>query len=54
MYLKNAYLFGIEPVVTMTHYDMPWNLALKYGGWKNRKLIDLFVKNICKNDNNRI
>lgn len=36
--------FGIEPVVTMTHYDMPWNLALKYGGWKNRKLIDLFVK----------
>lgn len=35
---------GIEPTVTMTHYDMPWNLAVKYGGWKNRKVIDLFLK----------
>ena len=35
---------GIEPTVTMTHYDMPWNLAVKYGGWSNRKLIDLFVR----------
>jgi len=35
---------GIEPTVTTTHYDMPWNLAVKYGGWKSRKVIDLFVK----------
>ncbi len=35
---------GIEPTVTMTHYDMPWNLAVKYGGWSNRKLIEFFVR----------
>lgn len=35
---------GIEPVVTMTHYDLPWNIAVTYGGWRNRKVIDLFVK----------
>lgn len=35
---------GIEPTVTMTHYDMPWNLAEKYGGWKNRKVIDFFIR----------
>ncbi len=34
---------GIEPTVTMTHYDMPWNLAENYGGWKNRKVIDFFM-----------
>lgn len=35
---------GIEPTVTMTHYDMPWNLAKRYGGWSNRKTIDLFMR----------
>ena len=36
--------YNIEPVVTILHFDMPQNLAAKYGGWANRKLIDLFVK----------
>ncbi|QDH22270.1 glycoside hydrolase family 1 protein [Saccharibacillus brassicae] len=36
--------YGIEPLVTMSHYDMPIHLALEYGGWKNRKVIDLFVR----------
>ncbi|MGH1812388.1 family 1 glycosylhydrolase [Enterococcus entomosocium] len=34
----------IEPLVTLFHFDLPVNLAVKYGGWKNRKLIDLFHK----------
>lgn len=34
----------IEPTVTMTHYDIPWNICVKYGGWTNRKVIDLFLK----------
>ena len=34
----------IEPVVTMNHFDCPLNLAVKYGGWANRKVIDLFAK----------
>lgn len=33
---------GIEPVVTLSHFEMPYNLVKKYGGWRNRKLIDFF------------
>lgn len=36
--------YGIEPLVTISHYETPINLAKKYGGWQNRELIDLFVK----------
>lgn len=36
--------FGIEPVITISHYEMPLYLAKKYGGWKNRKLIYFFEK----------
>jgi 6-phospho-beta-glucosidase len=35
---------GIEPVVTLNHFEMPLHLVKAYGGWGNRKLIDLFVK----------
>ena len=35
---------GIQPLVTLCHYEMPMNLADKYGGWKNRELIDLFIR----------
>ncbi|MCB5954355.1 glycoside hydrolase family 1 protein [Enterococcus sp. CWB-B31] len=34
--------YGIEPVITISHYEMPLNLAVAYGGWKNRQLIDFF------------
>lgn len=34
--------YGIEPLVTLSHYETPLNLTIKYGGWKNRKLIDFF------------
>ncbi len=36
--------YGIEPVVTMTHYELPYHLAEKYGGWANRQVIDFFTK----------
>lgn len=35
--------YNIEPVVTISHYEMPLNLAKKYGGWKNRQLIGFYV-----------
>lgn len=35
---------GIEPVVTLNHFEMPLGLVKKYGGWRSRKLIDLFVR----------
>ncbi|TXJ36363.1 6-phospho-beta-glucosidase [Brachyspira pilosicoli] len=36
--------YGIEPLVTLSHYEMPMGLVNKYGGWRNRKLIELFDK----------
>ncbi len=35
---------GIEPLVTISHYEMPWKLAKEYGGWQNRELCDLYVR----------
>ena len=37
---------GIEPLVTITHFDCPIHLIQEYGGWRNRKLID-FYKNLA-------
>ncbi|MGG6796215.1 UNVERIFIED_CONTAM: 6-phospho-beta-glucosidase [Streptococcus canis] len=34
---------GIEPLVTLSHYEFPIGLVREYGGWKNRKVIDFFV-----------
>ncbi|WP_289183958.1 glycoside hydrolase family 1 protein [uncultured Dubosiella sp.] len=36
--------YGIEPLVTLCHYEIPWNIVTTYGGFSNRKVIDLFVK----------
>lgn len=36
--------YGIKPLVTLCHNDMPLNLLKKYGGWRSRKTIDCFVK----------
>lgn len=36
--------YGIEPLVTLSHYETPLQLTIKYGGWVNRACIDLFVR----------
>lgn len=36
--------YGIEPLVTMSHYEMPITLTQKYNGWVSRELIPLFDK----------
>lgn len=38
---------GIEPLVTLSHYETPMHLIENYGSWRNRKLIDFFLK-YCK------
>ncbi|RZI49797.1 6-phospho-beta-glucosidase [Lactococcus kimchii] len=38
--LKN----GIEPVITLSHFELPYHLVTEYGGFANRKLIGFFVK----------
>lgn len=34
--------WGIEPLVTLSHYDCPLALANKYNGWYSRELVGLF------------
>ncbi|MHC5372972.1 6-phospho-beta-glucosidase [Enterococcus sp. LJL120] len=36
--------YGIEPVITLSHFEMPYYLVTEYGGWGNRKVVDFFVK----------
>ena len=42
---RECHKYGIEPLVTITHFDCPIHLIKEYGGWKNRKLIE-FYKNL--------
>lgn len=44
---KECKKYGIEPLVTICHFDIPVYLIKKYGGWKNRKLITFF-ETLCK------
>lgn len=36
--------YGIEPLVTMSHYELPLNLVLKYNGWYSREVITFFIR----------
>lgn len=48
---------GIEPIVTMSHYEPPLDLALRYDGWYSREAIELFcryVKTICRRYRNKV
>lgn len=33
---------GMEPVITMSHYETPLHLLTEYGGWANPKLIEFW------------
>ena len=47
-YYRNVFLecqkYGIEPLVTLSHYEFPLALSHKYGGWDNEKVIDIWVR----------
>lgn len=38
---------GIEPIVTLFHFELPLNIVHKYGSWANRKTIELYLR-YCK------
>lgn len=38
--LKN----DLEPVITLSHFEIPYALYKKYGGFRNKQLIDYFVR----------
>ncbi|MDR2833579.1 MAG: glycoside hydrolase family 1 protein [Streptococcaceae bacterium] len=35
---------GMEPLITLSHYEIPLNLTLKYNGWYSRQTIEFFEK----------
>lgn len=49
--------YGIEPLVTMSHYEPPINLVLNHDGWASREVIDMFVRFvevICERYKNKV
>ena len=36
--------YGIEPLITVSHYETPLNLSKKYDGWVNRSLIGFYER----------
>lgn len=35
---------NMQPLVTLSHYEMPYALVKNYGGWGSRKVIDMFER----------
>lgn len=35
---------NMEPVVTLCHFDTPYALVKKYGGWKDRRAVDAYCR----------
>ena len=36
--------YGIEPLVTLCHFDTPYAMVEKYGGWRDRRAIDAYCR----------
>ena len=36
--------YGIEPVITLSHFELPLHLAREYGGFRSRKVVDCFER----------
>ena len=41
---QECHKYGIEPLVTISHFDVPMYLVETYGSWRNRKMIDFYIK----------
>lgn len=44
---QECHKYGIEPLVTISHYEVPYHLTEAYGGFLSRKVIDFF-ENYCR------
>ena len=36
--------YGIEPLVTLCHFDIPMGLVEQYGSWRSRKTLECFAR----------
>lgn len=44
---KECHKYGIEPLVTITHFDCPMHLITEYGGWRSRKMLECYER-LCR------
>lgn len=44
---EECHKYGIEPLVTISHFDCPMHLIRQYGGWRNRGMIDFYL-HLCE------
>ncbi len=35
--------YGIEPLITISHYEVPFNLTKKWNSWVDRRMIDCYL-----------
>lgn len=42
--LRELRVHGIEPIVTLSHNELPLNIATTYGGWADKRTIDMYVR----------
>ncbi|MDD8049200.1 MAG: family 1 glycosylhydrolase [Thomasclavelia sp.] len=42
--IDECHKYNIEPLITLCHYEIPWNIVTKYNGFSDRRVIDMFVK----------
>lgn len=40
---RECHKYGIEPLVTMIHYEIPVTLTEELNGWENPKMVELFL-----------
>ena len=41
---NECHKYGIEPIVTISHYETPYHLVEKYGSWRSREMIDFYLR----------
>lgn len=44
---RTCHEYGMEPLVTISHFDCPMHLIKTYGAWRNRIMIELYLK-LCR------
>lgn len=44
---EECHRYGIEPLVTIDHFDTPIALINRYGGWRSREMVDAYV-HLCR------
>lgn len=47
-FINSLIKHGMEPIITLYHFEMPQILSIKYNGFYSRKVVDIFVRYVEK------